>query len=155
MYPHHTRHIHAPLPAPMSNLSASLSTQHHRLPPSTAPTNPSVLSSATNSRLNEFFDLIKSEFDAATQDGTVWKQQRDDYEQKSASNRTCPISHSIRGWSGSMTARVTPSGPIADHPSPRADQRTWIDQTKSIRAGSESRSRPCRVSRAPHRSARG
>ncbi|KAK1926929.1 putative general transcriptional repressor [Papiliotrema laurentii] len=55
---------------------------HHRLPPSTAPTNPSVLSSATNSRLNEFFDLIKSEFDAATQDGTVWKQQRDDYEQK-------------------------------------------------------------------------
>jgi hypothetical protein len=34
--------------------------------------------------LNEFFELIKGEFDAATQDGTVWKAQRDEYESKCA-----------------------------------------------------------------------
>jgi hypothetical protein len=39
--------------------------------------------SIVNPRLNEFFDLIRGEFDAASQDGGVWKQQRDDYEQKS------------------------------------------------------------------------
>lgn len=58
--------------------------QHHRLAPTTAPTNPSVLSSSSNPRLNEFFELIKGEFDAATQDGTVWKAQRDEYESKCA-----------------------------------------------------------------------
>ena len=58
--------------------------QHHRLAPATAPTNPSVLSSSSNPRLNEFFELIKGEFDAASQDGNVWKAQRDEYEAKRA-----------------------------------------------------------------------
>ena len=57
--------------------------QHHRLAPNPAPSNPSVLSGGSNPRLNEFFDLIKGEFEAASQDGGVWKQQRDEYEQKS------------------------------------------------------------------------
>ena len=60
--------------------------QHHRLPPTSAPANPGVLSASANSRLNEFFDLIKSEFDAVGTDGSVWKAQRDEYEQKSRSS---------------------------------------------------------------------
>lgn len=76
----------APSPA------TATATQHHRLAPSTAPpANPSVLAggSATNPRLAEFFELIKGEFDAASQDGNVWKQQRDDYEQKSGYHSSC------------------------------------------------------------------
>ncbi|WWC71740.1 uncharacterized protein I206_105698 [Kwoniella pini CBS 10737] len=62
---------------------------HHRLPPAGAPSQqqqsnqqPSVLSASSNARLNEFFDLIKNEFEQVGQDGNVWKAQRDEYEAK-------------------------------------------------------------------------
>ena len=38
-----------------------------------------------SSRLGEFFDLIRNEFEVATQDGNVWKEQRDQYEAKCTS----------------------------------------------------------------------
>jgi hypothetical protein len=77
----HYSHSHHSL---TPNLASSQ--QHHRLAPTAAPpANPSVIPAATNPRLNEFFDLIKGEFDAASQDGSVWKSQRDEYEQKSES----------------------------------------------------------------------
>ena len=60
------------------------STQHHRLTTTSAPSsNPSVLSGASSARLNEFFELIRNEFETANQDGTIWKAQRDEYESKS------------------------------------------------------------------------
>ncbi|WWC90888.1 uncharacterized protein L201_005825 [Kwoniella dendrophila CBS 6074] len=65
---------------------------HHRLPPAGAPAQqqqqqqvpqqPSVLSAGSSARLNEFFDLIKNEFEQVGQDGNVWKAQRDEYEAK-------------------------------------------------------------------------
>jgi hypothetical protein len=57
--------------------------QHHRLPVAQPPA--TLSSSATNPRLNECFDLIRTEFDTAAQEGGVWKIQRDEYEQKGRS----------------------------------------------------------------------
>jgi len=42
-----------------------------------------------SSRLGEFFDLIRNEFEVATQDGNVWKEQRDQYEAKCPSILSC------------------------------------------------------------------
>ncbi|ORX38718.1 WD40-repeat-containing domain protein [Kockovaella imperatae] len=57
--------------------------QHHRLPPTSTTSNPSVLTSGPqNPRLNELFDLIQNEFEATGQDGAMWRAQRDEYEQK-------------------------------------------------------------------------
>jgi hypothetical protein len=53
------------------------------LPPAGASTQPSVLASASGQRLNEILDLVRNEFETASQDGTVWKAQRDEYEAKS------------------------------------------------------------------------
>jgi hypothetical protein len=57
--------------------------QHTRLAPAPAAHsgNPSIHSSSS-ARLGEFFDLIKSEFDQVSQDGNIWKDQRDQYEAK-------------------------------------------------------------------------
>jgi len=78
--------MHYPHPRQSYETHQYLPQQHHRLAPTAAPpANPGAISAATNPRLNEFFDLIKGEFDAASQDGSVWKSQRDEYEQKSAS----------------------------------------------------------------------
>ncbi|WVQ99814.1 hypothetical protein IAU59_006957 [Kwoniella sp. CBS 9459] len=55
---------------------------HHRLPPAGAPAQPSVLSASSSARLNEFFELIKNEFEQVGQEGSVWKAQRDEYEAK-------------------------------------------------------------------------
>jgi hypothetical protein len=33
--------------------------------------------------LNEFFDLIKQEFETVAQDSSIWKAQRDEYEAQS------------------------------------------------------------------------
>ncbi|WVQ81922.1 hypothetical protein IAT38_004049 [Cryptococcus sp. DSM 104549] len=55
---------------------------HHRLPPAAAPAQPSVLAAPSTSRLNEYFDLIKQEYEQIGADGNVWKQQRDEYEAK-------------------------------------------------------------------------
>jgi glucose repression regulatory protein TUP1 len=58
------------------------------LPPAGASTQPSVLASASGQRLNEILDLVRNEFETASQDGTVWKAQRDEYEAKSESARS-------------------------------------------------------------------
>ncbi|KAK4687936.1 general transcriptional corepressor TUP1, partial [Tremellales sp. Uapishka_1] len=57
---------------------------HHRLPPTSASApNPTGLSaSGSGLRLNEFFELIKNEFETVAQEGNVWKAQRDEYEAK-------------------------------------------------------------------------
>ncbi|WWD18901.1 hypothetical protein CI109_103357 [Kwoniella shandongensis] len=55
---------------------------HHRLPPTGGPAQPSVLTASSSARLGEFFDLIKNEFEQVGADGNVWKQQRDEYEAK-------------------------------------------------------------------------
>jgi len=87
----HSRHSHT------SNHPST--PQHHRLAPTAAPpANPGAISAATNPRLNEFFDLIKAEFDAASQDGSVWKSQRDEYEQKSGSSVVLYIHAETYGW---------------------------------------------------------
>lgn len=57
---------------------------HHRLAPQPPipPVNQGPGPGAGSSRLGEFFDLIRGEFEVATQDGNVWKEQRDQYEAK-------------------------------------------------------------------------
>jgi hypothetical protein len=92
----------APIPSPSPAISTSMfmpnvnvntgpaaksgnhfTTQHHRLAPtSVPPSNPSVLAVPSSVRLNEFFDLIKNEFETVSSDGTIWKAQRDQYEEK-------------------------------------------------------------------------
>lgn len=76
--------------APVSELLPSppledelIPTQHTRLAPAPAPHagNPNA-HSGSSARLGEFFDLIKSEFDQVSQDGNIWKDQRDQYEAK-------------------------------------------------------------------------
>ena len=67
--------------------------QHPRLAPQPPipPVNQGPGPGAGSSRLGEFFDLIRSEFEVATQDGNVWKEQRDQYEAK------CAFHFSLRG----------------------------------------------------------
>jgi hypothetical protein len=51
--------------------------------------------SVNNPRLNEFFDLIRGEFDTANQEGTIWKIQRDEYEQKSEHSANLSAERSV------------------------------------------------------------
>ena len=57
-------------------------TQHHRLPATSAPANPSVLTQSNGPRLNDLFDAIRAEVENAGRSGDEWKLQRDDLEQK-------------------------------------------------------------------------
>lgn len=66
------------------------SQQHHRLPPAAAPSNvPGGVPPASAQRLNEFFDLIKQEFETVAQDSNIWKAQRDEYEAQRESICVC------------------------------------------------------------------
>lgn len=67
------------MPARTVSQSPSLK-QHHRLAP--APAVASSNQGPSTARLGEYFDLIKNEFDTVSQDGIIWKQQRDQYEEK-------------------------------------------------------------------------
>lgn len=57
--------------------------QHHRLAAAGGPSgNPSLLASTSSQRLNEFFDMIRSEFESVGQDTGLLKAQRDEFEAK-------------------------------------------------------------------------
>ncbi|WWC93597.1 hypothetical protein V866_000432 [Kwoniella sp. B9012] len=70
-----------------SNQSQSQQSQSQQAPPPPpqgmpGQQQPSVLSTSSNVRLNEFFELIKQEFEQVGQEGNIWKAQRDEYEAK-------------------------------------------------------------------------
>ncbi|CAD6587949.1 MAG: proteinral transcription repressor, partial [Tremellales sp. Tagirdzhanova-0007] len=56
---------------------------HHRLATTSAPSaNASALSGSSSARVNEFLELIRNEYETVSQDGNIWKAQRDEYETK-------------------------------------------------------------------------